>query len=262
MFSDVGPNIRWVGNEKGIAGKTNWNYLDTIGFTPGHGAPSTDTLNAGNAFGKAWIPAECDVSIRPGWFYHANEDDKVKNGEQLFDLYLKSVGRGSNLLLNIPPDRRGLIHENDSAALMAFKKLRDENFSKNLLNDAKAYWEISEEAFLKDSVNYRALDKKKGVYAVNSQNFMVQLSEPKQVNCIVLREAIHLGQTIENFKILLFNNTKLVNQISGTTIGRKRIVTFPVQTITSFKVILKDRFGNDNVNGVAAYLLEEKLVER
>ena len=262
VFSDVGPNIRWVGNEKGIAGKTNWNYLDTIGFTPGHGAPSTDTLNAGNAFGKAWIPAECDVSIRPGWFYHANEDDKVKNGEQLFDLYLKSVGRGSNLLLNIPPDRRGLIHENDSAALMAFKKLRDENFSKNLLNDAKAYWEISEEALLKDSVNYRALDKKKGVYAVNTQNFMVQLSEPKQVNCIVLREAIHLGQTIENFKILLFNNTKLVNQISGTTIGRKRIVTFPVQTITSFKVILKDRFGNDNVNGVAAYPLEEKLVER
>ncbi|HET6722774.1 MAG TPA: alpha-L-fucosidase [Chitinophagaceae bacterium] len=262
VFSDVGPNIRWVGNEKGIAGKTNWNYLDTIGFTPGLGAPSTDTLNTGNAYGKVWIPAECDVSIRPGWFYHANEDDKVKNGDQLFDLYLKSVGRGSNLLLNVPPDRRGLIHENDSAALMAFKKLREESFSKNLLNDAKAYWEINEDAFLKDGIGYRALDKKGGVYSINIQSFLVQLPNPKQVNCIILREAIHLGQTIESFKIVLINNTQVVTEINGTTIGRKRIVTFPVQTITSFKVILKDRFGNDNVSGVSAYLLDEKLVEK
>ena len=262
VFSDVGPNIRWVGNEKGIAGKTNWNYLDTIGFTPGLGAPSTDTLNTGNRFGKAWIPAECDVSIRPGWFYHAIEDDKVKDGNELFDLYLKSVGRGSNLLLNVPPDRRGLIHENDSVALMAFKKLREESFAKNLLTDAKAYWEITEEAFLKDSIDYRALDKKAGVYSINTQSFLVQLPNPKQVNCIVLREAIHLGQTIENFKIVLFNNTQFVNEINGTTIGRKRIVTFPVQTITSFKVILKDRFGNDNVSAVSAYFLDEKLVEK
>ncbi|TMI87114.1 MAG: glycoside hydrolase family 29 (alpha-L-fucosidase) [Bacteroidetes bacterium] len=118
VFSDVGPQIRWVGNENGIAGKTNWNYLDTAGYTAGAGAPSTDTLNTGNAFGRAWIPAECDVSIRPGWFWHANEDSKVKSGEQLFELYLESVGRGSNLLLNVPPDRRGLINENDSVALI------------------------------------------------------------------------------------------------------------------------------------------------
>jgi len=262
VFSDVGPNIRWVGNERGIAGKTNWNYLDTIGFTPGQGAPHVDTLNQGNAFGRVWIPAECDVSIRPGWFYHANEDEKVKSGEQLFDLYLKSVGRGSNLLLNVPPDRRGVIHENDSAALMAFKKLRDESFAKNLLNDAKAYWEINEEAFLKDSINYRTLDKRGAIYGINTQSFMVQLSALKQVNCIVLREAIHLGQSVESFKILLLNGDRQVAEINGTTIGRKRILTFPVQTITSFKVIFEDRFGNDNVSGVAAYLLEEKLIEK
>jgi alpha-L-fucosidase len=164
--------------------------------------------------------------------------------------------------LNVPPDRRGLIHENDSVALMAFKKLREESFSKNLLSDAKAYWEINEEAFLKDSIDYRTLDKKGGVYSINTQSFLVQLPNPKQVNCIVLREAIHLGQTIEDFKIVLFNDTHLVNEINGTTIGRKRIITFPVQTITSFKVIFKDRFGNDNVSGVSAYLLDEKLVEK
>ena len=261
VFSDVGPHIRWVGNENGIAGKTNWNYLDTVGFTPGLGAPSTDTLNSGNKFGKAWIPSECDVSIRPGWFYHANEDDKVKSGEQLFDLYLKSVGRGSNLLLNVPPDRRGLIHENDSAALMAFKKLREESFANNILANAKAYWEINEDAFLKDSVNYRTFDRR-GSYGINTQSFLVQLPEARKVNCIVLREAIHLGQTIEKFRVVLFNGDKLVSEVDGTTVGRKRIVTFPSQTITSFKVLLSDRYGNDNVNGISAYVLNEKLVEK
>ena len=82
-----------MGNENGIAGKTNWNYLDTAGYKRGIGAPHVDTLSTGNVNGKNWIPAECDVSIRPGWFYHTDEDNKVKSGEQLFDLYLKSVGR-------------------------------------------------------------------------------------------------------------------------------------------------------------------------
>jgi alpha-L-fucosidase len=262
VFSDVGPHIRWVGNENGIAGKTNWNYLDTAGFTAGAGAPSTDTLNTGNALGKAWIPAECDVSIRPGWFYHANEDDKVKSGEQLFDLYLKSVGRGANLLLNVPPDRRGLIHEKDSAALMHFKKLKDESFENNLLKNAKTFWEVSENALLNNSLSYRSFDKTEGVYSINRQQFTVQLPEPTKMNCIVLREAIHLGQTIQAFRIILFNDKEQVGEITGTTVGRKRILTFPAKTITSFKVYLTDRLGNDNVSGVAAYLIDEKLIEK
>ena len=262
VFSDVGPHIRWVGNESGIAGKTNWNYLDTAGYTAGAGAPSTATLNTGNELGKAWIPAECDVSIRPGWFWHANEDSKVKSGEQLFDLYLKSVGRGSNLLLNVPPDRRGLINENDSAALMAFKKLRDQNFNNNLLQDAKAYWEINEDAFLKDSISYQAFDRKGYAYGINRQSFTVQLAKGTTVNCIVLREAIHLGQSVEGFKIALFNNDQKVGEITGTTIGRRRILTFPAKTITSFRVYLVDRNGNDNVSRVAAYLIDEKLLEK
>jgi len=262
VFSDVGPNIRWVGNESGIAGKTNWNYLDTAGFTAGAGGPSTDTLNTGNTYGKAWIPAECDVSIRPGWFYHANEDAKVKTGEQLFDLYLKSVGRGSNFLLNVPPDRRGLINENDSAALMAFKKLKDKSFTENVLAGAKAYWEINEDAFLKDSVAYRTFDKKRMAYGINRQGFTIELEKASLINCIVLREAIHLGQSVQHFKIVLFNKDEQAGEIDGTTIGRKRILTFPASTVTSFKVYLDDRYGNDNVSGVAAYLIDERLVEK
>jgi len=262
VFSDVGPNIRWVGNESGIAGKTNWNYLDTVGYSPGIKAPSTDTLNTGNMFGKAWIPAECDVSIRPGWFWHENENSKVKSENELFELYLKSVGRGANFLLNVPPDRRGLINENDSAALLSFKKLKDKSFENNLLSDAKAYWEINESAFLNDSVSYRVFDKKKMAYGINSPGFTVQLPMPRQINCIALREAIHLGQTIEKFKIILFNNNQQVGEIDGTTIGRKRILTFPELEITSFKVYLVDRFGNDNVSNVSAYLINENLVEK
>ena len=262
VFSDVGPHIRWVGNENGIAGKTNWNYLDTAGYTAGAGAPSTDTLNTGNAFGKAWIPAECDVSIRPGWFWHANENDKVKTPEQLFDLYLRSVGRGANLLLNVPPDRRGMIHENDSAALIEFKRIRDQSFSNNLLQDAKAYWEVNDDAILKDSVTYRVLDKKNRAYGINSQGFTVQLPGERSVNTIVLKEAIHLGQTVENFKIILFNDQLQVREINGTTIGRKRVLTFPTKKITSFKVYMVDRFGNDNISRAGAYLIDEKLIEK
>ena len=262
VFSDIGPDIRWVGNESGIAGKTNWNYLDTAGFKRGAGGPPQDTLNQGNVFGKNWIPAECDVSIRPGWFYHVNEDTKVKSGEQLFDLYLKSVGRGANFLLNVPPDRRGLINENDSAALMAFKKLKDASFEKNLLADAKAFWEINEKAFLNDSISFHAFDKKASAYGVNRQGFTVEMQKATTVNCIVLREAIQLGQTVRNFKIVLLNKETPVGEINGTTIGRKRILTFPAKTITSFKVYLDDRKGNDNVSGVAAYLIDERSVEK
>ncbi|HEX7905389.1 MAG TPA: alpha-L-fucosidase [Chitinophagaceae bacterium] len=262
VFSDIGPDIRWVGNEKGIAATTNWNYLNTEGFKRGNGAPPNDTLQQGNVNGKYWIPAECDVSIRPGWFYHANEDDKVKSAQQLFDLYIRSVGRGANLLLNIPPDQRGLIHEKDSAALVAFKMMRDENFSDNILKQASTFWEFGAKDFFPDTLTFRSFDGAPEAYGINVQNFIVQLQKPEKINCIVLREAIHLGQTVRRFRLVLYNNNKAVKEIAGTTVGRKRILTFPSETITSFKVFLDDAKGNDNISGVAAYLINENLVEK
>lgn len=262
IFSDIGPDIRWVGNESGIAGKTNWNYLDTAGYKRGLGAPANDTLQQGNVFGKNWIPAECDVSIRPGWFWHANEDSQVKSPERLFDLYLKSVGRGANLLLNVPPDNRGLIHEKDVETLLGFKKLRDENFDANLLKQANSYWDFLEEDVMPDSLQVRAISLSPKIYSINVENFVVQLQQPVRINCIVLREAIHLGQTIRKFRMIMYNKDKVVKEITGTTVGRKRILTFPASTITSFKVFLEDAKGNDNISGVAAYLIDEKLVEQ
>lgn len=262
VFSDIGPDIRWVGNENGFVGNPNWNFLDTAGFKRGIGAPANDTLNHGNYNGKHWIPAECDVSIRPGWFYREAEDSKVKSSEKLFDIFLKSVGRGANLLLNVPPDKRGLIHEADSAALMQFRNLRDESFAANLLKDADSYYEFSQKDLRNKPLLLRGFDTTSAYYGINLQNFIVQLSQPVKTNCIVLREAIHLGQSIRRFSIVLYYKDKPIGEVQGTSVGRKRIITFPATTITSFRVYLEDAQGNDNITGIAAYLIDESLVEK
>ena len=256
VFSDIGPDVRWVGNESGIAGDPNWNFLDIEGFKRGEGAPPTDTLNHGNYYGKKWIPAECDVSIRPGWFWHANEAAKVKTPQQLFNIYLKSVGRGANLLLNVPPDRRGQLGVEDEAALMGFKKLREESFKDNLLKPASIYYEFSPK-----NITYRSLDSN-GAFGINLQNFIVELPEKKKINCIVFREAIHLGQTIRKFRVVFYDKNKITGEIKGTSVGKKRILTFPVKHITSFRVYIEDALGNDNISGVSAYLIDDRLVEK
>ena len=262
VFSDIGPDIRWVGNEKGIAGNPNWNFLDTVGFKRGLGSPAMDTLNQGNYHGKQWIPAECDVSIRPGWFYHSNEDNNVKSPGELFDLYLKSVGRGASLLLNVPPDRRGLINENDSAALMGFKEIKKESFANNLLKQADTYYEFSQKDFSQKPLVIRSVNAVPSAYGINLQNFIAEMKQPVKINCIVLREAIHLGQSIRRFSIIFYNENKVaIGEIKGTSVGRKRILTFPAITITSFRVYLDDAEGNDNISGIAAYLIDEKLIE-
>ena len=246
IFSDVGPHIRWVGNEQGIAGRINWNTLDTAGFTPGAGAPPTDTLTTGNVNGKNWIPAECDVSIRPGWFYHKEEDNKVKTPEQLFNLYLKSVGRGANLLLNVPPDRRGLIHENDSAALVSFKQLRDNSFKKDLAAHSKI-------PPLKPESKLSSVFKFQNFYMTR-----VVFTFKQKINCIVLKENIEEGQAIETFNIETGKKTVL-----GETIGHKRIITFPATDVKEIYIYCGT--GKARKPGkleVEAYLLDEKLVEK
>ena len=235
VFSDIGPDIRWVGNENGIAGDPNWNLLDTAGFTRGAGAPSTDTLNHGNVNGKNWIGAECDVSIRPGWFYHTEEDKKVKTPEQLFQLYLKSVGRGANLLLNVPPDRRGMINENDSVSLIEFKRLRDESFNKP----------IATEQFKKPAA----------LYTIN-------LKQAQKINCIVLNEDVSKGQKVAKFTVQLQQKDKTIKELSATTVGKKRILTFPATETDALIVKVDEAKSTPSINKISAYLADEKLVEK
>ena len=262
VFSDIGPDIRWVGNEAGFAGKTNWNTLDTGGFTRGAGAPSPDTLNSGNVNGKNWIPAECDVSIRPGWFYHKAEDSKVKTPEQLFDLYLKSVGRGANLLLNVPPDGRGLITGFDSAALVGFKKLISKNFSKNISIESQGYF-ISH---YREGRLSKLNDGDLGTFDGLGQQMSIGIKfpkNPKQINCIVLREFISSGQNCKQFRVLLKNEKgELIKEIEGTTIGNKRIITFPELSISSINLSITGQSLETWITEIEAYLIDEKLIEK
>ena len=261
VFSDVGPDIRWCGNESGIAGSTNWNNLNIDDFAPGANGPSTDTLNAGNVNGKYWIPAECDVSIRPGWFYHKAEDDKVKTPEQLFQLYLKSVGRGANLLLNVPPDGNGLITSFDSAALIGFKKIKEENFKNNLSTKATAY------IYSNDSIKAKGLinDNRSSTFAVlsNLQKEFIQIhfNKSTKINCIVLKEKIQDGQSVKKFYIQVRNNKQLETYMNST-IGQKRIITFPSIVADDVLIHFVDSKGAVKISEIELYYINENSIEK
>ena len=228
IFSDIGPHARWIGNENGIINETNWNLLDTAGFKRGEGAPPNDTLNRGNYNGKNWIGAEADVSIRKGWFYHKEEDNTVKSGVTLFDLYLKSVGRGGNMLLNVPPNRKGLIDPLDSAALMQFKKIRDLAFKENVFKNAKI---------------------------LRTKN-SIELHFDKEVafNTLLLKEQISLGQRVVKFEVSGGNNLKQFQKITeGTTIGHKRILKFPTQKIKYIRIHVTESKATPLIFSVEGY---------
>ncbi len=265
VFSDIGPDIRWCGNEDGIAGTTNWNTLDTAGFKRGAGGPPQDTLNTGNATGKNWIPAECDVSIRPGWFYHASEDGKVKSPEQLFQLYVKSVGRGANLLLNVPPDRRGLLNEHDSAALLGFNKMIKTSLGKNLFKNSSTYHlfhGILKKAPALSDGNYKTIEP---VSESEQQSVGVELKgkHNKKINCIILHEDLSKGQHCGKFKLLLFNsNDELVKEIQGTTIGKKRMISFAVLEVNTIELTIEEQNDITAISEIEAYLIDGNLAEK
>jgi alpha-L-fucosidase len=259
IFSDIGPDLRWVGNESGIAGETNWNMLDTAGFKRGEGGPPTDTLNRGNAFGKHWIPAECDVSIRPGWFYHQEEDDKVKTPLQLFDLYLKSVGRGANLLLNVPPDTRGLIHPNDSAALMGFRELRSQwDDSKAIRGKCRLesrHEPPQELVSLQDGNIETAVPLKS-----QSDKVVLQLQKPAEINGLVLQEDLREGQHCAGFVLTFYDaEGSKVREVKGSTMGRKRILTFPTTLVQRIECRVTDQRGNVLLGEMKAFRIQDAL---
>jgi alpha-L-fucosidase len=259
VFSDIGPDIRWVGNENGIAGVTNWNLLDTAGFRRGMGAPPNDTLNQGNVYGKNWIPAECDVSIRPGWFYHPAEDSLVKSPEQLFNIYLKSVGRGANLILNVPPDRRGLISSYDSAALMGFARLRLESFINNLILNENAvifYAGQNITGILGDGNGEFELGK-----TSKKEWLEIVFNRPIAVNCIFIKEAVSRGQRIKSFSIALYDGDSLVYQTNRSTVGHHRLVSFPTRHTSRIHIQVTDAKSDPILNGLGVYYIPEKLVE-
>jgi alpha-L-fucosidase len=203
IFSDAGPDVRWVGNEQGYAGETNWSTIKRSRYVPG--TPLYKELTSGDAEGTDWVPAECDVSIRPGWFWRAAEDAKVKTPGQLLDIYLGSVGRNGTLLLNVPPDSRGLIHPNDVKALMEFRQLRDAWFANDL-----------------------ARGRLRGE--------QIRFGSPTEVDTVVLEEEIAKGQRVSGFAVWGEVDGSWKRLTVGTTIGYRRILTFPRERVTGVMV--------------------------
>jgi len=240
MFSDAGPDTRWVGNERGTAGDTCWETLDMTAPKRYPGGSSAG-LNSGQRPGTAWLPAECDVSIRPGWFYHEKEDSRVKTPAQLLDIYYKSVGRGANLNLNLPPDRRGQINEHDIASLKEFRRILDETFAHDLAQGAKLTASNVRGGDAKfDAENL--LDNSRDTYwstddALLTPEVTIDLGKPQTFNVISLREYLPLGQRVDSFAIDTWQDGKWTEYAHATSIGNRRLVRG--QPVTTDKLKLR-----------------------
>lgn len=256
MFSDAGPDIRWCGNEKGYAGLTNWHMISTDTLWPGK-LHINKLLNEGSINGTDWVPAEVDVSIRPGWFYHSSEDDKVRSPENLFKIYLESVGRGANLILNIPPDTRGLFHEKDIQALIGWKKLQDDAFAINLASKAK----VKTDTYRGKSRNYAAyniIDGNRETYwttddTVKTGIIEINLRKSKIVKYILIQEYIKLGQRVKNFDVEIWKDNVWINVASGTTIGYKRILSVSDAETSKIRIKINDSRACPIISNVEVY---------
>ncbi len=238
MFSDAGPDVRWVGNEAGYAGETCWATVRSGEAVPGAVDPAV--LNVGVRDGDVWRPAEVDVSIRPGWFYHASQDDAVKTVEKLLDIYFASVGRGCNLLLNIPPDRRGRIHENDARVLKEWREVLDRTFAVDFARGAKAAGAIrgGDDRFAPrnavdgDRATYWATDDD-----VTAAELVLELPQYTVFNVVRIREYLPLGQRVDAFAVDWWDGEDWREFASATSIGNQRLLRTPA--ITTSKVRLR-----------------------
>ena len=257
VFSDGGPGCRWVGNEKGFAGETNWAFIPKNTVYPGY--PNYPELQFGYPDGDQWTAAECDVSIRPGWFYHPEEDDKVKSAEQLADLYYRSVGHNATLLLNFPVDRNGLINPIDSANAVNFHKLIQRELGNNLVAGMKP--KVSNERgrqFAAQALTDGSWDTYWATGdGVTSADITFTFKKARKMNRIMLQEYIPLGQRVKKFAVewLDKNGTwKAVEQgEETTTIGYKRLLRFLTVETKGLRVRILDSRGPICMNNIGVY---------
>lgn len=260
IFSDVGPGCRWVGNETGYAGETNWSTMDTSGYSPGKHAPPFGILNSGQRGGPYWIPAEADVSIRPGWFYSPATDDQLKTVDQLMDIYFGSVGRNANLLLNVPPDRRGRIPAGDSIRLMEFKERRDSLFSVNLAGNARVTVSNQQGGGSRkfrpagitdndDRTYWKPADDR------TTASFTLHFDRPVTFSVLSLGEYIPLGQRVARF-IAEYSDPedgKWQLFARGTTIGYRRMFRFRQVTSEKVRISILEAGAPPLINRVELY---------
>ena len=242
IFSDVGPDVRWVGNERGIAGDPCWATYDPVGADGGPASPGNvrETESpVGHRHGSRWLPAECDVSIRPGWFWHASENAKVKTAEQLIELYYESAGRGANLLLNVPPNRDGLLQQEDVASLEAFGRYRRATFSRNLAVGGR----IAASSARPDAAAANLLDGREDTYWAAKDGALradltLDLVAEVQFRAIRLREAIRLGQRIDAVTLDRWAGDQWEKVAEATSIGARRVIRLK-QPVTAKRLRLR-----------------------
>lgn len=242
----MGDDVRWVGNEKGIGRETEWSA--TV-LAPGSYPRSaqlrqelgvlgtTKDLGGRDVVARArelfWYPSEVDVSIRPGWFYHAEQDKQVKSLAHLADIYFKSVGYNSVLLLNIPPDRRGLINEHDVKRLKEFSIYLKKTFGTNFLWKGNFYWQA---------------------YSGDIHTYEVQRGA--LVNTLLIQEDIAKGQRVENFLVEAYSNGSWRYMAEGTTVGYKRLIRFSDTKVDKIRITIRSARGKANIMKVGLFYAE------
>ena len=258
MFSDAGPDIRWVGNERGVAFETSWYGLDRSRVYPGHPTYSKDGTAVGRPEGPDWVPPEVDVSIRPGWFYHPAEDSKVKSLERLLEIYYSSVGRGANLLLNVPPDRRGLIADADAGRLLELRRALDARFAPDLARKAS----VRASSVRGRTARFRAARVNDGDPAtywatsdeVTTGDLVLTFPAPTRFDHVVLQEFVALGQRVAGWRIDAEPDGRWTTVAEGTTVGYKRIARFPAVTARRLRVSITKSLACPTVAAVEVYL--------
>lgn len=222
MFSDAGPDVRWIGNERGVAGDTNWSTNDpSVVPVPGlSGDAVMKMLQDGDPNGSVWRPGETDTSIRPGWFYHPAEDSRVRTEEQLVELYFTSVGRNSKLLLNVPPTPDGLLHDVDVGRLMGMRRRLNALFAREVPST-------------------ESTSETKSGHGVFTNTF--RAAQP--VSIIDLREDITKGQLVARHTVELSNGGAWTTVAQGTTIGYKRLYRIPSTPAQRVRVTVTEALG-------------------
>jgi alpha-L-fucosidase len=245
LIFGMGPDIRWVGTETGYGRETEWsvvpakvknvNSIATNGQHPVdnifvQGDMTDNDLGSeekiANAQTLLWYPAEADVSIRPGWFYHENQNGQVKTAEELADIYFGSVGRNCVLLLNVPADKRGLLRDEDISNLMGMRKILNQTFGKNIAANAILTYEdpLYDKPFLTMTNKDLAWHPNK---QADSSRLVMELTSPSEFDVVMLQESMYTGQRIEKFRIDSWDGQQWVKLTEGTTIGYKRLLRFP-----------------------------------
>ncbi|WP_246192146.1 alpha-L-fucosidase [Pseudoxanthomonas sangjuensis] len=254
MFSDAGPDLRWIGNESGSAGSTCWASVDPARVPrPGANDPWThEALQQGDPYGYAWRPGETDVSIRPGWFWHAEQDGQVRSADNLLGLYFTSVGRNSKLLLNVPPTRDGRFHQRDVESLRGFAGLR----AAMLANDFAAGATVRASAAQRDAANVLVDDPARSwTPGADARAGWIELELPRDAEFDVIRleEAIEHGQHIANYRVDVDAGEGWKPLAWGTTIGHCKLDRIPPTRARKLRVAIEFAYAAPRLARVALH---------